>query len=491
MEAQPLQSPPQQPLYLRLSNHYRQAIQSGVLTPGQRMPSVRALTRLHQVSLSTAVEACHTLEDEGLLEARPRSGYFVLKRRRVDIEPPNEPECGHTLDPAQYVGIHDRVSDFVAKCDIYPLVTNLAGTYGSPEMYPAEALKNAATRALRKYPRLLVSAPDFLNNSPLNAVLAKRALEAGMRLLPEDILVTHGCIEALNVALRAVAQPGDTVAVESPTYHGLLQILESLGLRALEIPTSPKLGISVEALDLAFQTHDRIRAVVVIPNFHNPLGSVMPDTEKEKLVALCERQQVALIEDDTYGAMGPDDIPLKAAKAWDQSGSVIYCASLRKTLSPGLRLGWVAGGRWQARIKMLKYAQSRANDMLAQLTVAEFMASSAYDRHLARLRRMLNVQREQMAEAIAAHFPAGTRLSVPHGSMMLWVELPAGTSAQAVFDTAIRQGIRVAPGSMFSNSSRFDHFLRISCGSPFSSETDEALRKLAAIVSAHAAPPGA
>jgi DNA-binding transcriptional MocR family regulator len=476
-----------QPLYLQLSSHYRQAIQSGVLTPGQRMPSVRALTRLHQVSLSTAVEACHTLEDEGLLEARPRSGYFVLKRRRVDIQPPSEPECGHKLDPAQYVGIHDRVSDFVAKCDVYPLVTNLAGTYGSPEMYPAEALKNAATRALRKHPQLLVNPPDFLNNSPLNAVLAKRALEAGMRLSAEDILVTHGCIESLNVALRAVAQPGDTVAVESPTYHGLLQILESLGLRALEIPTSPKLGISVEALDMAFQTHDRIRAVVVIPNFHNPLGSVMPDSEKEKLVALCERQQVALIEDDTYGALGPDDIPLKAAKAWDRSGSVIYCASLRKTLSPGLRLGWVAGGRWQARIKMLKYAQSRANDMLGQLAVAEFMASSAYDRHLARLRRMLNVQREQMAEAIAAHFPAGTRLSVPHGSMMLWVELPAGTSAQAVFDTAIRQGIRVAPGCMFSNSSRFDHFLRISCGSPFSSQTDDALRMLAGIVSAHAA----
>lgn len=483
-----------QPLYLRLSGHYRQAIQSGVLLPGQRMPSVRALTRLHQVSLSTAVEACHTLEDEGLLEARPRSGYFVLRRRRVDIQPPSEPDAGRKLDPAQYVGIHDRVSDFVAKCEFYPLVTNLAGTYGSPEMYPAEALKNAATRALRKHSHLLVSAPDMRSDSPLNAVLARRALDAGMRLSAEDILVTHGCIEALNVALRAVAQPGDTVAVESPTYHGLLQILESLGLRALEIPTSPQTGLSVEALELAFRTHDRIRAVVVMPNFHNPLGSVMPDPEKEKLVALCERQQVALIEDDTYGALGRDDIPLKAAKAWDKpgnDGNVIYCASLRKTLAPGLRLGWVAGGRWQARIQMLKYTQSRANEALAQFTVAEFMASSAYDRHMARLRRQLAGQREQMAEAIAAHFPAGTRLSVPGGSMLLWVEMPPGTSAQAVFDAAIRQGIRVAPGSMFSNSSRFDHFLRISCGFPFSGAVDEALRKLAAIVAQNAPQPAA
>ena len=217
----------------------------------------------------------------------------------------------------------------------------------------------------------------------------------------------------------------------------------------------------------------------------------MPDSEKEKLVRLCERQQVALIEDDTYAAMGRDDIPLKAVKAWDRSGSVIYCASLRKTLAPGMRLGWIAGGRWQARINMLKYAQSRVTETLSQLAVAEVMASSAHDRHLARLRRVFTVQREQMADASASHFPAGTRLSVPGGSMLLWVELPPGTSAQAVFNTAIRQGIRVSPGSLFSNSSRFDHFLRISCGAPYSAQADEALRKLAGIVSVEAARAGA
>lgn len=473
----------EQALYLKVSGHYRQAIQSGVLMAGQRMPSIRALTRLHQVSLSTASLACHTLEDEGLLEARPRSGYFVRRKRRADLQPLSEPEPGRALDPAQYVGIHDRVSDYVAKCDSHPLVANLAAAYGSPDMYPSEALKNAATRALRQHPQLLVSAVDSPRDSPLRAVLARRALEAGMQLSASDVVVTHGCIEALNIALRAVAQPGDTIAVESPTYYGLLQILESLGLRALEIPTSPRLGMSIGALEMAFQTHDNIRAVVVMPNFHNPLGSVMADEDKARLVRLCERRQVALIEDDTYGALTHDDVPLRAAKSWDSTGSVIYCASLRKTLAPGLRLGWITGGRWQARIQMLKYAQSRTNEALAQMAVAQFMALSAYDRHLARLRRLLNAQREQMAEAIARYFPPGTRLTVPNGSMLLWVEMPAGTSAQAVFDAALLQGIRVAPGSMFSNSSRYDHFLRISCGFPFSDGIDEALRKLADIVS--------
>ncbi|SFC39654.1 transcriptional regulator, GntR family [Polaromonas sp. OV174] len=474
-----------QPLYLQLSGHYRQAIHSGVLLPGQRMPSVRALTRLHQVSLSTAVQACHRLEDEGWLEARPRSGYFVLKRRSMDLAPLTEPEPGRTLDPAQYVGIHDRVSDYVSKCERYPLTHNLAAAYCAPEMYPAEALKNEAVRALRQQPHLLVSAVAASGDSPLHAVLARRALAQGMQLSSDDIVVTHGCIEALNIALRAVTLPGDTVAVESPSYYGLLQVLESLGLRALEIPTSPTLGISVEALELAFQTQQRVKAVVVMPNLHNPLGCVMRDGDKERLVRLCERQQVALIEDDTYGALGADDVPLKAAKAWDRHGYVIYCASLRKTLAPGLRLGWMTGGRWHARIQMLKYAQSRSNEALAQIAVAKFMGSSAYDRHLSRLRRQLNAQREQTADAIAASFPAGTRLTVPRGSMMLWVELPSGTSASAVFDAALLQGIRVAPGAMFSNSSRYDHFLRISCGYPFTKEAADSLRTLAAITAQH------
>jgi DNA-binding transcriptional MocR family regulator len=475
---------PHAPLYLQLSAHYRQAIDSAVLAPGQRMPSVRALTRLHQVSLSTALQACHTLEDEGYLEARPRSGYFVLKPRRNGVLPLDEPVIPRKLDPAQYVGIHDQVSDYVAKCESYPLLTNMAAAYCQPEAYPAEALKNAAIRALRRQPEMLVSGVQAQGDPALRQVLARRALASGMSLSADEILVTNGCIEALNIALRAVAQPGDTIAVESPTYYGLLQILASLGMRALEIPTSPHTGISIPALELALRTHGGIKAVVVMPNLHNPLCSVMPDEAKAKLVALCEKEKVALIEDDTYGALVHGDTALKAAKAWDHSGNVIHCASLRKTMAPGLRLGWISGGRWQARIRMLKYAQSRSNEALAQLTMAEYMGSSAYDRHLIRLRRLLALQRDQFAEAIAAHFPAGTRFSLPSGSMLLWVELPAGTSAARLFDSAMQQGICVAPGNLFSNSTRFDHFLRLSYSAPFSRQIDQALRQLAGIVAA-------
>lgn len=470
------------PLYQRLAQHYRRAIEAGVLTAGDRMPSVRALTRLHQVSLTTTLQVCRQLESEGWLEARPRSGYFVRQPRRNSLARVAEPLPHAVPDPAQYVGIHDRISDFTAQCERHPRALNLASAYGTPDAYPGAALRAAAARALRQHPDCLVEPVPPLGDAGFRAVLARRALAIGLVPGSSDIVVTHGCIEALNLALRAVTQPGDTVAVESPAYFGLLQILESLGLRALEVPTSPHTGLSVDALEAAFRHDDAIKAVVVVPNFQNPLGSVMLDADKARLVALCTAHDVPLIEDDTYGVLTKDDTPLKAAKSWDShapgQGQVIYCASLSKVLAPGMRLGWMLGGRWHERIKMLKHAQSRPNDVLAQAAVADFMASSAYDRHLAKLRRRLHRQREQMAEAVAQHFPEGTRLSPPQGAMMLWIELPQQRSSWALFEAALRHGVRVAPGGLFSNTARYDHFLRLSCGAAVTPEMAQAVATL-------------
>jgi DNA-binding transcriptional MocR family regulator len=365
--------------------------------------------------------------------------------------------------------------------------TNLAGASGAPELYPEGPLKQAAQRTLRRNPGLLVKPAPRNGNADFKAVMARRSVSIGLAVSPDDVLVTHGCIEALNLALRAVAQPGDTVAVESPTFFGLLQVLESLGMRALEIPTSPQLGISVEALDLAIQTYPDIKAVVVVPHLQNPLGSIMPDAQKIRLVKLCERNGIPLIEDDTYSDLANGDIPLTALKAWDRTGNVIYCASLHKVLAPGMRLGWMTAGRWQARVEMLKYAQTRQNEEWSQMVAAEFMASSAYDRHLRRLRSFSKTQRERTGEAIANYFPLGTRLSVPEGGMTLWVELPQRLSSEKAFNEALREGILVAPGMMFSNSNRFDHFIRLNCGLPYSRDLDNAIRKLGNIITRLAA----
>lgn len=465
-----------QPLYRQLADHYRGAIKAGTLAQGDRMPSVRAMMRLHEVSLSTALQTCRQLESDGWVEARPRSGYFVRQPRRIALQPLEEPDIAQAPDPAQYVGIHARVSDFIAQGRRNPPKVNLSGARAAAALYPAEQLKNAALRVLRRHPEMLVRPVAAGGNPQFRAVLARRALAGGMVLAPEEVTVTHGCIEALNLALRAVAQPGDTVAVESPTFYGLLQVLESLGLRALEIPTSASTGLSIEALELALHAYDNIKAVVVVPHLQNPLGSIMPDAHKQRLVRLCELRGVALIEDDTYSDLVDSEGSRHALKAWDRSGNVIHCASLHKTLAPGMRLGWMTAGRWQERVAMLKYAQTRDNEEWSQLAAAEYMASSDYERHLRRLRIALRSQRERMAEAIARYFPVGTRLSMPDGGLTLWLELPDKLPSKKVFDAALREGVLVAPGEMFSNSNRFDHFLRLSCGERYSDAVDAAMR---------------
>ncbi|MES2073702.1 MAG: PLP-dependent aminotransferase family protein [Pseudomonadota bacterium] len=468
-------------LYRKLAAHYVAAIKAGTLVSGDRMPSVRKLMQLHGVSLSTSLALCRHMEAEGWLEARPRSGYFVRQPKRVSLVPLAEPKIGQAIDPAQFVGIHERVSAIITRGQ-RTIKVNLARATGAPELYPEQQLKNLALRALRQHPDLLTKACPPRGNLAFKTTLAKRAMAYGMAIAADDIVVTHGCIEALNLALRAVAQAGDVIAVESPTFYGLLQVLESLGMKAVEIPTSPQTGISLEALELAMQTYTNIKAVVVVPHLQNPLGSIMPDAHKQRLVQLCEAQGIPLIEDDSYSPLANSETPLLAAKSWDKSGNVIYCASLHKILAPGLRLGWMVAGRWHARVNMLKYAQTRYNEEWSQIVVAEFMASSAYDRHLRRLRGALKSQRERTAEAIAAYFPSGTRLTIPDGGVSLWVELPQQLSSQAVFDAALQHDILVSPGLMFSNSNRFDHFLRINCGLPYSAELDLALRKLGQII---------
>ena len=312
-------------------------------------------------------------------------------------------------------------------------------------------------------------------------VLAQRALLAGMRLSAADIQVTNGCTEALALALRAVANPGGTIAVESPTFYGLLQTLESLGLKALEIPTSPRTGISVEAVELALRNTPGIKAVVVVPYLQNPTGSIMPAAHKQALLRLCQQQDVALIEDDTYGALVDDAVlreePLRAIKSWDDSGHVMHCASLHKSLAPGLRLGWVSAGRWQARVEMLKFAASRSNERLAQMAAASFIGSAAYDRYLRRLRAALASQRSQTAQVVARYFPPGTRLTVPRGGLSLWVALPEGVSSTALFHAALAESLVIAPGTIFSNSARFDGCLRINCGWPFTPELEHSFAR--------------
>ncbi|MFM0239437.1 aminotransferase-like domain-containing protein [Paraburkholderia phytofirmans] len=478
--------PDSQPLYRQLADQYRRAIGSGVLRPGDRMPSMRAFMQRHGVSLATATESYRVLERDALIDARPRAGYFVRVPPTAALPAASEPDLATLPGAAQFVGIHSVISSIVSTFQRYPDALNLGGATASPDLYPTDALQKAA---LRKRPTLLTAAGHDQGDPALRAIIARRALDAGIQIGADDIIMTHGGIEAVNLALRAVTQPGDTVAVESPCFFGLLQALESLGLRALEIPASPTTGLAVEALAFALHTHPDIKAVVVVPNLQNPLGSVMPDTHKARLVELCAQVGIPLIEDDPYRELADAAQPPRSLKAWDTDGTVIHCTSFNKVLAPGMRVGWINGGRWHPRIGMLKFAQSRHNEQLSQVVLAEFLETNAYERHLRRLRDRLRLQRERMAAAIATSFPDGARFTPPRGGMFFWIELPRDMSSTVFFKAALDEGIRVMPGTVFSNGGRFDHFIRLSSPSTDLDLADEAVRRLGRLAARMAAHP--
>lgn len=473
------------PLYRQLAGVYEQAIVSGSLRTGMRMPSVRELCQRHHVSLTTALQVLRYLESVGLVDARERVGYFVRAPAGAALPGAREPEMHEPLpsDPRVFAGINERISLFLEKARLAgQLKVDLGSAMPAPSLFDTVAINRLAHQLLREQPDILVYGPSAPTTHPeFQQAMARHALTFGVSVAPSDIGATYGNSEGVNLALDAVAAPGDVIAVESPTFFGILQAIEIRGLRALEIPSSPHTGMSLEALELAARNEPRLKGVVVVPHLQMPLGSVMPDAHKKRLVALCVEHGLALIEDDIYREFVESPHVQRPAKAWDRpgdAGQVIYCASLSKSFAPGLRQGWMSAGRWQARVQMLKFARTRNMQTWSQLLAARSVDSPAYERHMRRMRGQLRVQREQAARAVAQYFPAGTRLSLPPGGLSLWVELPRQISTTLLYDQALERGIRVAPGPMFSNTGRYEHFLRLSCGMPFTDEVEAGYRTL-------------
>ena len=311
----------------------------------------------------------------------------------------------------------------------------------------------------------------------LRRQVARHSMDWGGNLRPEEIVVTCGATEALHLCLRAVTQPGDLVAIESPMYFGTLLLLEHLKLRALEIPSDPRTGLSLDRLAAALKQH-RVRACVASPNFSNPLGSLMPDEGKRELVRMLARRGIPLIEDDIYGDLHFGGTRPKAAKAFDTEGLVLLCSSFSKLLAPGYRIGWTAAGRFQAKVEMLKLTTTMSTPAFLQAAVAGFLETGGYDRHLRKMRAAFALQTEQMAAAVGEHFPPGTKVTRPAGGFVLWVQLPRGSDALRLHERALAEGISITPGPLFSARQGYRNYIRLSCGHPWSPRLAQALATL-------------
>jgi DNA-binding transcriptional MocR family regulator len=470
LEAQ--RSSPDGCLYDQLASYIVTLIDRGTLRPGDRIPSVRRLSRQQGVSTATVLHAYVQLESRGIIEARPQSGHYVRSSRRSILPEPRAPRPSCTAARVSVGSLVAKV--YGATRD--PLIVSFGTAYPSPEVLPTEKLNRTMSTIARTAGGMGVTydaPPGYL---PLRRQIARRAMESACSLSAEDIITTFGAMEALTLCVRAVAQAGDTVAVESPAYYGLLQLIESLGIKAIEIPAQPRLGMDLDALEETL-SRQRIKACLAIPNFNNPLGSAMSDASKERLVAMLARREIPLIEDDIYGELHFGDARPRPAKAFDREGLVMLCSSFSKTLAPGYRVGWTAPGRFRERVEQLKFAHTVATATLPQMAIADFIEHGGYDHHLRQLRRRFASQVQRMSEAIAEHFPPGTRVSRPEGGFVLWVEMP-GASALDLHERALSVGISIAPGPIFSAKARFSNCIRVSCGSPWSELHDHAIRTL-------------
>lgn len=470
--------------YEALAAEIQASIQNGILKPGDKLPSVRGASSSRHVSPSTVFEAYYLLEARGLVHARPQSGYYVAASAKAL---PSEPRRMSAPDgESRPVEVSELVFEILGSAASRSIVP-LGSAFPSPTLFPLDRLGRAtASSATHMDPWSTVD--DLTQgNAGLRQQIALRYLIDGVQIGPDDLVVTNGAMEALNVCLATVCSPGDAVVVESPCFYMCLQALERLGLYAIEVATDPREGIDLVALEVAIARH-RPKACWVMTNFQNPLGSSMSEDKKRALVELVTRHHLPLIEDDVYGELYFGRNRPSPIKASDTEGWVMHCSSFSKTLAPGYRIGWAAPGRFLRRAARQKLMASLATCIPVQMGLARYLERGSYERHLRVLRRRLQESRDQYIDAISRGFPAGTRVSRPAGGYFLWIELPNGIDAMSLQRKAMDAGVSVAPGPMFSASRGFRNCLRINYGHPHTATTESALDRVGRLAGTLAGP---
>jgi len=456
-------------------------VDDGTLPAGSRAPSLREISRQRRVSLSTAMQAYQVLEDRGILEVRPQSGHYVARRGAVRLEAPAASDPPKAARAVEISGIVAQLMQHAADPGLVPLGCAIP----SPRLLASGKLDRFLARAARRNGAEHNTYTVPKGEPRLRQEIARRALRWGQALSPEEVVITCGCTEAVALALQTVAKPGDTIAIESPTYFGLLHSLEALGLKALELPTDPASGVDLAALEAALE-RKAVAACLLASSFNNPLGCTMPDDKKLALLDVLARHRVPLIEDDIYGDIYFGAERPRPFMALDRRGITLHCSSFSKTIAPGYRIGWMATKREMRFALERKLAFTLSGPVLPQIAFADFLGSGGYDNHLRRLRRVFEDTIEQMLRAIAGSFPAGTRVTRPAGGFVLWLELPKSVDCRRLFERALDNGICFAPGHVFSAHGRFRNCLRLSCGHGWDARIERGVCRLGELATAAA-----
>lgn len=461
-------------LYTEIANGIASQIRTGVLKAGDKLPSVRKLCLDHQISMNTAKRVFLELESQSLVDSKPQSGYFVSKILSVKLPLPEVSKPSLIANNDEPDELINKIYENIGKKDL----TIFSIGIPSGDLLPVAKLKKEIINATRVLKEGGTEYEELQGNVKLRRMIAVRSLQWGGNFHENDLVTTNGGMNALSFCLMALGKPGDTIAIESPCYPGILQLANGLGLKVLELPTHPTTGIEIEALKKVIP---KIDLCLLIPNYNAPLGSCMPDENKKEVVRLLSENGIPLIEDDVYGDLyfGPNRP--KCCKSFDKEGNVLYCSSISKTLAPGYRVGWIAPGKYKDKILKLKLLHSTSSISIVNEAVANFLKSGKYEKHLQQMRKTLHNNYQNYVQTIAESFPDGTRTSRPQGGLSLWVEFDKSIKTTELYDLAIRENISIAPGRMFTLQNQFENCMRLCIGLPWSEETQLKLRQVGSL----------
>ena len=459
--------------YLEVADRIEALIEKKILKVGDKLLSVRALSKEQGISLSTAFQAYYSLESKGLIEARPQSGYYVKHSHEHTLD---LPKICEPPDDAIPVSVDEIINIVYVDLNNEKL---LNFSMGAPaiELLPTAKLNKAVMHVLRESKSSCINYEHIQGNAALRKQIARQTFNWGGSFGENDIVVTAGAVEAMSLCVKAITKPGDAIAIESPTYFAIFQVMESHGLKVVEIPTNPITGVDLDYLEKAIPRFD-IKACLFVNNFNNPLGSCMPDENKKRLVDMLAKKEIPLIEDDIYGELYFGKTRPKTCKTFDKKGLVLHCASFSKSLAPGYRIGYVIPGKFKEKVLRLKRMHTVATNTLAQAAIANFLSNGRYELHLRHLRKDLHCQSLRYVQAVSEYFPEDTCITRPQGGFTLWIEMNKKINAYKLHKRALKHNIGIAPGQIFSSSGRFENCFRISYGMPWSDKIANGLQTL-------------
>ena len=460
-------------LYTAVTARIRAMIDEGVLRPGEKIFSVRDASKKYEVSISTIIKAYEILEQEGIIESHPQSGYFVTHRhpKKRQTSPISESQ------PLSQVELVLTTLRSIREFGTIPL----GSPFPDAQLFPIKKIQQYEKAISGENTEWGVLNDLPPGNEGLRQQIARRYLAYGLDISPNDIVITHGATEAINLCLQAVAKPGDTIAIESPGYYALAHAIERMGMKVAEVRTHPTEGIELDAL-AALTENVHIKAVLLTANFQNPLGSLMPEVKKKALVEFLKLHKIPLIEDDVYHELYFDETPPKPAKYFDTQGLVLHCSSFSKSLAPGYRVGWTTAGQYRPTVEKLMFLNSLSIPSAPQIAISKFMHRDSFSQHLKNLRHTLRSNYILMRNCIESNFPAGTHVSLPRGGYVLWIKLPDAVDALKLYHACISKGISIAPGPIFTKKMELTNFIRLNFSHQWTPAIEQAVKDVGTLV---------